>query len=78
MSDEKLIKKFLTDERHITFDDCKCLLSNYGYILHKSAGSHRIFHKKGSGFIIVIIPKGTKYIKSPYVKQIVKDLKLEA
>lgn len=77
MSDEKLIQKFLTDERHITMDDCERLLERYGYVLHKSSGSHRIFHKKGSISIIVVAPKGTKYIKSPYVRQIIKVLKLE-
>jgi predicted RNA binding protein YcfA (HicA-like mRNA interferase family) len=77
MGNEKLIKKFLTDERHITMNDCQRLLESNGYVLHKSGGSHRIFHKKGSISIIVVAPKDTKYIKSPYVKQIIKDLKLE-
>jgi predicted RNA binding protein YcfA (HicA-like mRNA interferase family) len=77
MSIEKLIKEFLTDQTHITLEDCKRLLESYGYVLHKSGGSHRIFHKNGFVSITVVVPKGTKYIKSPYVKQIVKDLKLE-
>jgi len=77
MGDEKLIKKFLTDKSHITVNDCDILLKNHGYELHKSRGSQRVYHKKGSTPITVINPKGTKYIKSPYVKQIIKDLKLE-
>jgi predicted RNA binding protein YcfA (HicA-like mRNA interferase family) len=77
MSIEKLIKEFLTNQTHITLEDCKRLLENYGYVLHKSGGSHRIFHKNGFVSITVVAPKGTKYIKSPYVKQIIKDLKLE-
>lgn len=77
MSDEKLIKKFLTDQRHINVDDCDGLLRKHGYDYHKNAGSHRVYHKKGSISITVVVPKGTRYIKSLYVKQIVKDLKLE-
>ena len=74
---EKLIRKFLTDDRHITMDDCDKLLTAYGYFLHKSGGSHRVYHKKGFISITIVAPKGTRYIKSPYVKQIIKDLKLE-
>jgi len=76
--DEKLIRKFLADDRHITIDDCDRLLRDYGYVLHKSGGSHRVYHKKGFISITVVAPKGTKHVKSPYVKQIIKDLKLEA
>ena len=77
MSIEKLIKKFLNDPQHITEDDCTRLLNYYGYSLHKSRGSHRGFHKKGVISITVVIPKGTRYIKSPYVAEIVRLLKLE-
>ena len=77
MSIEKLIRKFLTDQTHITLADCKRLLESYGYVLHKSGGSHRIFHKNASISITIVVPKATKYIKSPYVIQILKDLKLE-
>jgi len=77
MSIEKLIQKFLTDPRHITGGDCAELVKNYGYVLHKSGGSHRVFHKKGAVSIVVVIPKSTRYIKSLYVKQIIKVLKLE-
>lgn len=77
MSIEKLIQKFLTDRTHITEDDCIRLLNYYAYTLHKSRGSHRVFHKKGAISITVVIPKNTKYIKSPYVQEIVRILKLE-
>jgi predicted RNA binding protein YcfA (HicA-like mRNA interferase family) len=77
VKDEKLIRKFLTDDRHISVDDCDKLLVDTGYTLHKSGGSHRVYHKKGSISITVIVPKGTKYVKSPYVKRIIEDLKLE-
>jgi predicted RNA binding protein YcfA (HicA-like mRNA interferase family) len=78
VKDDRLIKKFLADERHITMDDCDRLLRDHDYALHKSGGSHRVYHKKGFVSITVVDPKGTKYIKSPYVKQIIKELKLES
>jgi predicted RNA binding protein YcfA (HicA-like mRNA interferase family) len=78
VKDEKLIRKFLTDQRHIILEDCKRILESYGYVLHKSSGSHRIFHQKGFISITIVVPKGTKYIKSPYVKQIIKELKMES
>ena len=31
MKDEKLIRKFQSDDKHITLDDCDRLLVNYGY-----------------------------------------------
>jgi predicted RNA binding protein YcfA (HicA-like mRNA interferase family) len=77
MSEEKLIQKFLTDQKHITEDDCIRLLNNYGYVLFKNSGSHRSFHKRGSFSVTIVVPKGSRYIKSPYVKMIVKVMKLE-
>jgi predicted RNA binding protein YcfA (HicA-like mRNA interferase family) len=75
---EKLISKFLTDKTHITVEDCDRLLTSYGYELHKKRGSHRTYHKKGDIPITVPIPKTRKYILSPYVNKIIKDLGLEA
>ncbi len=74
---EKLVNKFLTDKTHITVDDCDRLLTNYGYVLHKKSGSHRAYHKKEAYPITVVIPKNKKYILSPYVNRIIKDLGLE-
>jgi len=76
-SSERLVKKFLADRTHITTDDCDRLLTAHGYELHKSRGSHRTYHKKGTVPITVIIPKGKKYIISPYVNRIIRDLGLE-
>jgi predicted RNA binding protein YcfA (HicA-like mRNA interferase family) len=74
---EKLVKPFLTDQTHITIEDCDRLLATYGFEYRKSSGSHRAFHKKGERPIIVITPKHTKYVKREYVEQIVKRLNLE-
>ena len=74
---EKLIRKFLTDRMHITVEDCDRLLTAYDYELHKKGGSHQTYHKKGALPITVVIPKNRKYIVSPYVNRIIKDLGLE-
>lgn len=74
---EKIIQKFLADRTHITIEDCDRLLISYGYELHKKRGSHRTYHKRGDTPITVPIPKNRKYILSPYVNKIIKDLGLE-
>lgn len=77
MKDERIIRKFLTDKKHITVKDCDTLLLSIGYELRKGRGSHRTYHKKGNRPITIVIPKGTKYINSLYVNNIVKFLELE-
>jgi len=77
VKDEKLIRKFLSDDRHITVDDCDKLLTSFDYEYHKSSGSHRAYHKKGEFPIIVVTPHHSKHVKPGYVKLIVKRLKLE-
>ncbi|MDO8578573.1 MAG: type II toxin-antitoxin system HicA family toxin [Dehalococcoidales bacterium] len=74
---EKLVKQFLTDQKHITVEDCDRLLPKYGFQYRKSSGSHRAYHKKGERPIIIITPKHTKYIKPEYIKEVVKRLSLE-
>jgi predicted RNA binding protein YcfA (HicA-like mRNA interferase family) len=77
VKDKKLISKFLSDDNHITVDDCDKLLTSFDYEYHKSSGSHRVYHKKGDFPIIVVTPHHSKYVKPGYVKLIVKRLKLE-
>jgi len=76
-SKEKLVKKFLTDQTHITVEDCDRLLVAYGYELHRGGGSHRTYHMRGVKPITVVAPKKSRYVISPYVNTIIKDLKLE-
>lgn len=76
-ANEKLLLKFLTDKMHITVEDCEKLLNAYGYELRKGSGSHRAYHKKGATPIIIVTPKNSRYILSPYVKRIIKYLGLE-
>jgi predicted RNA binding protein YcfA (HicA-like mRNA interferase family) len=74
---DKLIRKFLTDSKHITIENCDELITGFGYELKRGSGSHRTYHKKGTRPITVVVPKGTKYIYSVYVSLIIKILKLE-
>ena len=74
---ENLIQRFLSDKMHITVEDCDRLLTAYGYELRKGGGSHRAYHKKGTMPITVVTPKKSKYVLSPYVNRIIKDLGLE-
>ncbi|MEK7353044.1 MAG: type II toxin-antitoxin system HicA family toxin [Chloroflexota bacterium] len=71
------MRKFLTDKTHITVADCGRLLTRYGYKLHKGGGSHRTYHKKGVRPITVVAPKKSRYVISPYINTIIRDLKLE-
>ena len=61
---------------HITIEDCDRLLIAYGYELKKGRGSHRVYHKKGTMPLTMAIPKKSRYVLSPYVNRIVKDLGL--
>lgn len=76
-SSEKLIKRFLDEPEKITADECARLLEFLGYEEKKKSGSERTFHKKGSYPINVPTPKKSKYVKSPYIKRIIKMLGLE-
>jgi predicted RNA binding protein YcfA (HicA-like mRNA interferase family) len=74
---EKLVQKFLTDKMHITVEDCDRLLTACGYVLRKGSGSHRAYHKKGATPITIVTPKKSRYVLSPYVNRLAKDLGLE-
>jgi predicted RNA binding protein YcfA (HicA-like mRNA interferase family) len=74
---EKLIKKFLNDKTHITVEDCDRILLAHGFELKQGKGSHRAYHKKGAYPIVIVYPKKSKYVVSPYVNRIIKDLGLE-
>jgi predicted RNA binding protein YcfA (HicA-like mRNA interferase family) len=77
MGEKDLINKFLNDQTHITIDACNTLLNTYGYRLKKGSGSHRIYHKNNARAITIVAPHGTKYVKSVYIKIIIKLLGLE-
>ena len=74
---QKLVTKFINEPYQITENECERLLNILGYKERKKRGSERVFHKSGSIAINVPTPKKGKYVKSPYVKRIVKKLELE-
>jgi predicted RNA binding protein YcfA (HicA-like mRNA interferase family) len=67
----------LTDQLHITVEDCDSLLKSFDFEFHKGSGSHRMYHKKGDAPITIVSPHHSKYVKPGYVKLMVKRLKLE-
>ena len=73
---EKLIQQFLTDQTHITVEDCTRILETFGYELRKGSGSHRTYHRKGSIPLTIPVPKNSKYVKIAYVTLVIKYLKL--
>ena len=77
MSGKEIINKILNDQTHITIKECDKLLGDFGYKLNKGSGSHRVYHKKNARAITIAAPHGTKYVKSTYVKIIIKILGLE-
>lgn len=77
MSGKEIINKILNDQTHVTIKDCDKLLDDFGYKLNKGSGSHRVYHKKNARAITIAAPHGTKYVKSTYVKIIIKILGLE-
>ena len=72
-----LAKKFVTEPDRVTVDDCRRLLEELGYQRPKKPGSHAVYHKNGAYPITVPTPHSGRYVKSPYVKRIVKLLNLE-
>ncbi len=77
MSDDQLIRNIINDQAHITIKECDQLLLNFGYTLKKGSGSHRVYHKKNARAITIAAPHGTRYVKSTYIKIIIKILGLE-
>lgn len=77
MSFQELVREFINEPGKITPEKCESLLRSLGYEPHKKAGSERAFHKKGTTPIIFPIPHGEKYIKSFYIRRIIRQLDLE-
>jgi len=72
-----LVREFINEPDKITMDDFNRLLEALGYTLRKKPGSHATYHKKGAPPITAPTPHKGKCIKSPYIKIVVKILKLE-
>ena len=74
---EKLVEKFISQPERITINECIRLLNELGYKAKKKRGAECVFHRPSSRPINVPTPKKSKYMKSPYIKRIIKLLELE-
>jgi predicted RNA binding protein YcfA (HicA-like mRNA interferase family) len=74
---QKLIIKIINEPRKVTESECERLLVTLGYKEKKKPGSERVFHKSGSWPITIPTPKKGKYVKSPYIKLMIKYTELE-
>lgn len=71
---DKLHNKFFAKPTptDITIDEVKVFLSNYGFTLERSNGSHNIFIKDGD--VLVIPIKSGSLVKPAYIKLICEKI----
>lgn len=69
MRTRKLLERLKTNPTNVTFGDIRTLLFREGFSLDRVAGSHHIFKKAGT---IFVIPVHGKRVKSVYVKRVVE------
>ena len=69
MKKQKLFTRLKNNPRGATFDDIRRLLFEEGFRLHRVTGSHHIFKKAGT---IFVIPVHANHVKSVYVKRVIK------
>jgi hypothetical protein len=72
----KLVRKLVDGPAKTRIDEIRRLLDYLDYKERKKPGSECIFHKKGKPPINVPTVKG-RYIKTRYVKRLVRILELE-
>lgn len=73
----KLVKRFLSEPPEVRFEEARYLLEAFGFVEVRSKGSHHIFRHPDKRMQITIPKSGGKRVKKPYVKEIVRLLKLE-
>ena len=66
MRKQKLLVRLMNNPRSATFDDIRALLSQEGFRLDRITGSHHIFKKGQTTFVI---PVHANRVKSVYVKR---------
>jgi predicted RNA binding protein YcfA (HicA-like mRNA interferase family) len=69
MRTRKLLKRLKTNPTNVTFDDIRTLLVREGFRLDRVTGSHHIFKKSGTTFVI---PVHANRVKSVYVKRVIE------
>ena len=74
----KLLKRILQNPKNVRFEDLDKLLKEFGYKVRQPKGgsSHYIYYKENERKIITI-PFKKPFIKSVYIKEIIKILSLE-
>ena len=74
----KLLKSILQNPKNVRFEDLDKLLKELGYEVRQPKGgsSHYTYFKPGEKKIITV-PYKKPFIKSIYVKEVIKTLKLE-
>jgi predicted RNA binding protein YcfA (HicA-like mRNA interferase family) len=69
MRKRKLLERLKNNPKGATFDDIRTLLSQEGFQLDRVTGSHHIFKRSGTTFVI---PVHNNRVKSVYVKRVVE------
>ena len=71
----KFVKNILNNPKNVKFEEVDKLLKTFGYEVKSKGGSHFVYRKKNVYPITVPYKRGS--IKEIYVKQIIRQLKLE-
>lgn len=69
MRKNKLLERLKNNPRGATFDDIKTVLLRENFYLDRVTGSHHIFKKSGT---IFVIPVHANRVKSVYVKRVIE------
>ena len=69
MRTRKLLERLRNNPTNVTFDDLRTLLLREGFTLDRVTGSHHIFKKSGT---IFVIPVHSNRVKSVYVKRVIE------
>ena len=69
MRKRKLLDRLKNNPNGATFDDIRTLLLREGFQLDRTTGSHHIFRKSGT---IFVIPVHANRVKSVYVKRVIE------
>ena len=65
----KLLQRLKNSPKSATFDDVRRLLLQQGFILDRVTGSHHLFKRAGT---IFVIPVHANRVKSIYVKRVIE------
>jgi predicted RNA binding protein YcfA (HicA-like mRNA interferase family) len=69
MRTRKLLERLKNNPTNVTFDEIRTLLLREGFKLDRVTGSHHIFKKSGT---IFVIPVHANRVKSVYVKRVIQ------